>query len=177
MAAAARATPRVVSRESILTNPNRVEFKYDSMEEAFPSVDAGIQPLGTTCLFLIRRPKRRSIGNLILPEDVRSTEYYNTQVGKVIALGPLCFKSTGADGSLKDWPEGPWFKPGDFVRLPKYGGDRFAVSRMVDDVEHDERGVEHAVKVKDDVIFALFRVKDVLGLITGDPLLVRAFLD
>jgi hypothetical protein len=34
----------------------------DAMEEAFPAVDAGIQPFGSRVLIQIRTPKKKSAG-------------------------------------------------------------------------------------------------------------------
>ena len=150
---------------SHLTTSNPVAFDYASIEEAFPAVHAGIKPFGTVGVFQIKCPKRKTKGGILLVDDTQSTEYYNTQVAKVLSLGPSCFKSIDPQtGQLVDWPEGPWFKPGDFVRVPKYGGDRYEVS-IVRDGE------------RENVVIALFKVVNILGLIDGDPLQVRAFLD
>jgi hypothetical protein len=46
------------------------------------------------------------------------------QVGKVIAFGPVCFCNRE---TLVPWPEGAWAEVGDYVRVPKYGGDRWWV--------------------------------------------------
>ena len=185
-----RPTPRDIplsSRDALLTNESQVLFAYDSLEEAFPVVDPGIRPLGTNAIFLIRRPKMKTKGGLHLTPNDRSTEYYNTQVAKVVALGPLCFKTAYRRRDpvtlverdfLEDWPEGPWFKVGDFVRLPKYVGERFMVPWLHEDFETDPAtGRREKRTVKDDVIFAQYTAKDVLGLITGDPLIVKAFYD
>ena len=55
-----------------------------------------------------------------------ATREYNdsiAQFAKVLKLGPLAFKDRS---TAKEWPEGLWVRPGDIVRVPKYGGDRFA---------------------------------------------------
>lgn len=175
--------------ESVLTTPNRVEFDYKSLAEAFPNVDPGMKPCGFVGLFQIRHPKRFTKGGLELIQETRSTEHYNTQVAKVIALGDLAFKSvktipnqTGVIGPerdvLVDWPEGKWFKIGDFVRLPKYGGDRFSVPYMHESEAVDpESGEKYIAQTPDEIIFALFQVKNVMSVITGDPLKIKAFLD
>ena len=46
----------------------------------------------------------------------------NTQLGKIYQLGPIAFRNRDS-GEL--WREGVWARPGDFVRIPKWGGDRF----------------------------------------------------
>lgn len=104
--------------------PLPTRYDYASLEEAFPEVDPGTAPLGSRVLVQIRSPKRRSAGGLFLPEEARETEMWNTQAAKIISLGPVAFKNRD---TLEAWPEGDWAKPGDFVRVPKYGGDRFQV--------------------------------------------------
>lgn len=177
----------VAASGSVLTSPNSTEFAYSSIDEAFPKVAPGMRPCGFVALFQIRIAKGRTKGGIILVDESRSTEYYNTQVAKVVALGPLCFKTAKevpsrnggpAQDVLVDWCEGPWFNVGDFVRLPKYGGDRFAVPyEHVEMVRDPETGQMEKQTIKEDVIFALFKAKDVIGVLTGDPLRVKAFLD
>ena len=63
-------------------------YDYESLEEAFPEVDAGVEPYGTRILVQIRSPKSKTKGGIIVPNDSRETELWNTQVAKVICLGP-----------------------------------------------------------------------------------------
>jgi hypothetical protein len=108
---------------------NTLNFKYASVGQAFPDVDPGCEPLGSTLLVQIRVPLWSS-GGVEIQADARKTELDNTQVARVIALGPLAFHHRDTN---KEWPEGAWCKPGDFVRIPKYQGDRWAVSYTRDD--------------------------------------------
>ena len=131
---------------------------YDSeLEEAFPAVDAGVQPFGSRILVQIRTPKTKSKGGIILTTNTVDTERWNTQVAKVISVGPLAFKNRNTQES---WPEGDWCKPGDFVRVPKYGGDRWEV----------------AINKNDSAMFVIFNDLDIIGQVTGDPLAVKAFI-
>src|SRR3954470_639267 len=81
------------------------------LDEAFPVVNPNYRPFGERVLVQIRSPKRKSAGGIMLPDEVRDTEKWNTQVAKVIALGPTAFKSRT---TLEGWPEGDWCQPGDF---------------------------------------------------------------
>jgi len=99
-------------------------IQYDSLDEAFPTADPGLIPFGTDVLVQIRTPKKRTKGGLYLPEESRDTDLWNMQVAKVIALGPVAFCNRE---TLKPWPEGAWCRIGDYVRVPKYGGDRWWV--------------------------------------------------
>ena len=154
-----------------LSIENTISFSYDSMDEAFPNVDPGEEPLGSLVLLMIRQPKTKA-GSIILDTETRKTEYYNTQVAKVIALGPIAFhnRNTG-----EPWPEGAWAQPGTFVRIPKYVGDRFTVSYLRKDFEIID-GKRREITSRDHVVFCL--IKD-LGLQTRvrDPLTVRAFIE
>ena len=129
----------------------------DAMAEAFPAVDAGVQPFGSRVLVQIRTPRRVTRGGIILSTDTKDTEKWNTQVAKVISLGPLADKNRDTQVL---WPEGQWCQPGDFVRVPKYGGDRWEIPITKDD----------------SAMFVIFNDLDVVGKVTGDPLTVKAFI-
>jgi len=101
---------------------SRSSLAYDTLDQAFPEVDPGLTPFGSKILVQIRTPMRKSRGGIALPEESRETEQWNTQVAKVIRLGPVAFCNRD---TLEEWPEGKWV--GTFVRCPKYGGDRWEV--------------------------------------------------
>ena len=129
----------------------------DALAEAFPAVSAGIQPFGSRVLVQIRTPKRMSTGGIIIDTGSRDTEKWNTQVAKVISHGPVAYRNRN---TLEPWPEGGWAHPGDFVRVPKYGGDRWEVL-----LENGEAA-----------LFVIFNDLDILGKVEGDPLAIRAFI-
>ena len=129
----------------------------NALAEAFPAAEAGIQPFGSRVLVQIRSPKQRTASGIILDTGTKDTEMWNTQVGKVISVGPLAFKNRNTQ---ELWPEGSWCKPGDFVRVAKYGGDRWQVKTANGD----------------DALFVIFNDLDLIGQVTGDPLAVRAFI-
>jgi co-chaperonin GroES (HSP10) len=105
-----------------------------TLEEAFPDVDPNHEPFGSDVLLQIRVAKettgnkiKRDDGTeveLVLPEEVRITIQANTQVAKIVAVGPLAFKNRNTG---QQWPEGAWAGVGDFVKIPKYGGERWEV--------------------------------------------------
>lgn len=136
------------------------EFMQNTTEmaEAFPTVDPHYRPFSYYVLAQIRTPKTKSAGGVILVEDTRETEKWNTQVAKIISLGPVAYKSRT---DLSPWPEGAWVHPGMYVRAPKYGGDRFEVPIP---------GREEKA------LFAVFKDLDLTGEVTGDPLAVLAFI-
>ena len=144
-----------------VTDLPRTRLDYASIEEAFPKADPGITPLGNRVLVQIRSPKRRSAGGLFLPEESRDTEMWNTQAALVISCGEVAFKNRD---TLEPWPEGDWVTPGQFVRVPKYGGDRFQVPVP-------------GSKDNEQALFVLFKDLDMIGRIPVDRVLdVVAFI-
>lgn len=135
-----------------------MEMTYENaLSEAFPAVDAGIEPFGSRVLVQIRTPKQRTSSGIILDTGSKDTEKWNTQVAKVIKVGPLAFKNRD---TMASWPEGSWCAEGDFVRVAKYGGDRWEVSMPNGDT----------------AMFVIFNDLDIIGRVTGDPLAIRAFI-
>ena len=136
---------------------NKVQFEYSGIDEAFPPIDPGVKPFGSRVLCQIRLAKKKTKGGIILTGDTKDTETWNTQVAKVVAVGDLAFKNRNTQ---EPWPEGSWATPGDFVRVPKYGGDKWTV-KIDDDQE---------------VIFVILNDLDLIGVVTGDPLAMKAFV-
>jgi co-chaperonin GroES (HSP10) len=92
------------------------------LDTAFPVVNPGVIPLGARILVQLRTVRERTEGGLIIVQDTRDFNKANTQLGKIVHLGPLSYRNRDT-GEL--WKEGVWARPGDFVRIPKWGGDRF----------------------------------------------------
>jgi co-chaperonin GroES (HSP10) len=132
----------------------------NALAEAFPAVDAGIQPFGSRILVQIRTTQAKTAGGIILTADTLETDKWNTQVAKVIAIGPLAFKNRN---TMESWPEGEWCNEGDFVRVGKYGGDRWEAP--IPDAPHGEAAM-----------FVIFNDLDIIGRVEGDPLKVKAFI-
>lgn len=133
--------------------------KYETeLEWAFPKVDPGVQPLGGRVLLQIRRIKKRSSGGLLIIEETKETEKYNTQIARLVAVGPLAFRKKD---TLEPWPEKSWAEVGDFVRCPRWGGDRFEV--VIDGEEEP-------------ALFVITNDFELIAKVTGDPLRVRAYL-
>jgi len=142
----------------------RISLDYDSLEQAFPEVDPGLVPFGSRILVQKRSPRKVTKGGIIVPDDTQETEFWNTQVAKVTMLGPVAFKNRD---TLEAWPEGDWCKVGAYVRVPKYGGDKWMVD--ISDSVRQATGVEQAC-------FVLYNDLDIIGEITCNPLDVIAYL-
>lgn len=147
-----------VSKPLLAEVPKGSMLDYGSIEDAFPNVKPGIRPFGDKVLVQIRTPMKRTKGGLFVPEEVRDTEQWNTQVAKVIQIGPVAFCNRD---TLQPWPEGAWVKPGMFVRVPLYGGDRWEVQ---------------VPGSPDPALFVLFRDIDLVGEVEGDPLEVVSYI-
>lgn len=148
----------------MVASVHRLQLAYDSIEQAFPEVDPGLVPFGSRILVQKRSPRTVTRGGIIVPDETQETEFWNTQVAKVITLGPVAFSDRG---TLEVWPEGKWCEPGIYVRVPKYGGDTWFVD-LPDEVRQ-ATGVEKAC-------FVLFNDLDLIGQITCDPMDVIAYL-
>ena len=133
-----------------------IDLSHATADESFPAVDPGILPLGSRIMVQIRRARAQTKSGIFIPEDVRKTEASNTQVSKVIGVGSLAFKNRN---TMELWPEGAWCQIGDYVRTPKYGGDRWTVRFGEEEIE-----------------FVIYNDLDVIGKITGDPTKIRAFI-
>lgn len=133
-------------------------FDYESIAEAFPEVNPGVVPFGDRVLVQIRTPKGKSAGGIILVEEAQETELWNTQIAKVIALAPGAFRN---QDTLEIWKEGEWCKPGDFVRVGKWGGDRWQVP---------------IPGTRDKALFVIVKDLDIIGGVTVDPLSIVAYV-
>lgn len=133
------------------------QYAYASLEEAFPVAAPGCKPVGSRVLVQIRSPKKKTAGGIILTDDTQDTEMWNSQVARVVEIGAVAFKNRE---TLAPWPEGDWCRVGDYVRVPKYGGDKWVVP--------SEDG--------NAAVFQIIRDLDVIGAVTGDPLAVIAYI-
>lgn len=129
-----------------------------TLDEMFPTVDPEFTPFGHRVVVQIRRVVNKTASGIILSTGTKETEAYNGQVAKLISVGPLAFKkrTTG-----EEWPEGVWAKPGDFVKVPRWGGDRWTVD-LKDGLEP--------------VMLAILSDADLIGAYTGDVRKVRSHL-
>ena len=136
---------------------SNASLAFKTIDEAFPKIDPAHLPLGSRVMVQIRKAVTKTKVGILLTDYSTKTEHDNTQVAKLIAVGPLAFKNRDTG---QEWPEGEWAKVGEFVRCPKYGGDRWEVK--------DATG--------DPVVCAIFLDTDLIAKVTADPRLIRAFI-
>ena len=95
---------------------------------------------------------------IILVDETKENEKWQNMIGKVIAVGPLAFKNRD---TMASWPEGSWAEIGDFVRVPKWGGDRWERTIAGDDSP---------------VLFMTINDHELISRVTDDPLSFNVFI-
>ena len=134
----------------------------DEMAWAFPNVDPGMEPYGGRVIVQLRRIKKKVTGSgIILVEETKENEKWNNMIGKVISMGPLAFKNRD---TMQPWPEGTWASVGDYVRVPKWGGDRWEI-RVPDEDDREEP-----------VLFMTLNDHELIAKVTGNPLSFKAYI-
>ena len=129
---------------------------------AFPDVSPGQAPFGGRVVVQLRRIKRTATGSrIILVAETKETEKWQNMIGKVVAIGPLAFKSRE---TMASWPEGSWAQVGDYVRVPKWGGDRW------------ERNVPEEEGNEEPVLFMTLNDHELIAKVTDDPLSFKAYV-
>jgi co-chaperonin GroES (HSP10) len=95
---------------------------------------------------------------IILVQETKETEKWNNMVARVIEIGPLAFRKRD---TMEPWPEGSWCVVGDYIRVPKWGGDRWEV---------EVKGEEEKA------LFMILNDHEVIAKVTCNPLEMKAFL-
>ena len=126
--------------------------------ELFPVVDPEFRPFGHRVLVQVRRVVNKTASGIILSTGAKQEEHYNGQTAKIIDMGPLAFRMRNTGEA---WPGGVWGAIGDYVKVPRWGGDRWTVEL--------QDGFEP-------VMFLTLADSDILGAYTGDIRKVRSHL-
>jgi co-chaperonin GroES (HSP10) len=110
----------------------------------------------------LRRTKKKTTGSgIILVEETKEAEKWNNMVAKVIEIGPLAFKNRD---TMQGWPEGSWVVAGDYIRVPKWGGDRWEVKVPEEDT------------LEDPALFMILNDHEIIAKVTCSPLEMRSFI-
>ena len=136
--------------------PDEQELKW-----AFPEVSAGQKPFGGRVVVQLRRIKKTTASKIILVAETKETEKWQNMIGRVVEVGPLAFKNRD---TMNPWPEGSWAQVGDYVRVPKWGGDRW------------EREVPNEEGNEDPVLFMTINDHELIAKVTDDPLSFKAYV-
>lgn len=127
---------------------------------AFPEVNPGQAPFGGRVIVQLRRIKKKA-GRIIIVDETKENEKWNNMIGRVVSIGPLAFKNRE---TMTSWPEGSWAQVGDFVRVPRWGGDRW--ERKAPDTDDGE----------DPVLFMTLNDHELIARVTDDPLSFKAYV-
>jgi co-chaperonin GroES (HSP10) len=146
---------KIVAFEATNDTPNPQELAW-----AFPNVNAGMEPLGGRLIVQLRRIKKKA-GMIIIVDETKENEKWNNMIGKVVALGPLAYKNRD---TMQSWPEGSWAQVGDFVRVPRWGGDRWEIKDPANDASEDP------------VLFMTINDHEVIAKVTSNPLSFKAYV-
>ena len=136
--------------------PDEQELKW-----AFPDVSPGQKPFGGRVVVQLRRIKKTTASKIILVAETKETEKWQNMIGRVVEIGPLAFKNRE---TMESWPEGSWASVGDYVRVPKWGGDRW------------EREVPNEEGNEDPVLFMTINDHELIVRVTDDPLSFKAYV-
>jgi co-chaperonin GroES (HSP10) len=119
-----------------------------------------MQPFGGRVIVQLRRIKKKT-GRIVLVEETKENEKWNNMIGKVVTVGPLAYKNRD---TMQSWPEGSWAQVGDFVRVPKWGGDRWEI-KDPSDAENE-----------DPVLFMTLNDHELIAKVTSNPLSFKAYV-
>jgi co-chaperonin GroES (HSP10) len=141
------------------------EYTHESLDDAFPAVDPGVIPVGGRVLIQLRQVKKTATGSrIILVAETKDTERHQNMIGKVVGMGALAFKKRD---TMEAWPEGAWVGVGDYVRVPRWSGDRFTVQIPKTDAEIYD----------DEVTFVIMNDHEIWGRVTPENVLkIKAFV-
>ena len=146
----------IVAFEMTDDKPDPAELDW-----AFPGVKPGMEPFGGRVVVQLRRIKKKTAGKIILVEETKENEKWNNMIGKIVAMGPLAFKNRD---TMQPWPEGTWAQVGDYVRVPKWGGDRWEI-RVPGEDDHE-----------DPVLFMTLNDHELIAKVTSNPLSFKAYV-
>ena len=127
-----------------------------TLDEMFPALDPEFKPFGSRVVVQLRRVVSKTASGIILAKDTKETEAYNSTIAKLVAVGPLAFKNRSSGES---WAEGQWAEVGDYVKVSRWGGERWSVD-LNDGLEP--------------VMLAILGDHELIGAYTGDVRKVRA---
>ena len=130
------------------------------IEWSFPKVSPGMAPFGGRVIIQLKRSKKKT-ERIVLVEETKENEKWNNMIGQVVSIGPLAFKNRD---TMQSWPEGSWAQVGDYVRVPKWGGDRWEIK------------VPNADRDEDPVLFMTLNDHELIAKVTGNPLSFKTYV-
>lgn len=137
----------------------------DKLAYAFPDVAPPYVPTGKNILVQLRTPGAFKVlpngKKFYYTDETQDFIKYNIQTAVVRCLGPVAFRHRL---EMTPFPEGEWAVPGEFVRVPKFGGDRVGVPL-------EEEGTTTRA-----AYFLMINDTDITGRVYGDPLELQGII-
>lgn len=131
--------------------------EQEALASAFPPVNPGFIPNGNRVLVQLRSAVTVTKGGIHLTGESIDAQLYEEQIGRVVAMGGATFRNPA---NMEPWAEGEWFSVGDYVRVPKFGGDK---TWTIQDGNQK-------------TLFVVFRDYDIIGTIFGNPLDIKGYI-
>lgn len=97
---------------------SNVQFEIVSDEIAAEDIP---QPVGWRILVEPIRVEEKTTGGIVLPGQAIEAKEHLRYIGKVIAMGPLCYKHSKFEGCE------PWCAVGDWIAYGQYTGHEIRV--------------------------------------------------
>jgi len=110
------------------------------------------KPMLNDCLIAKARPSEK-VGSILLPERTKDEDATLSQIGKIMAVGPLFYQL----GSARNVPEADRPKVGDYVYYGAYIGNRVALRNMPDSLFI--LIADHEIKMRIDSLEAVSNLK------------------
>lgn len=101
----------------------------EQMAMRFPSGPVHFTPINCQVLLQDRSGRSKTKGGILLTDTQQDYDSRVEFIAKVIAIGPLVFWHELSGEYL---PGAPWFKPGNFVLVPKHSSTRYRHDRDAD---------------------------------------------
>ena len=109
----------------MVTTVSEVSFVKPNIEAELP-----LKPIGWRVLIRPYEPPKASDGGIIYGGDSLESEEHLTYVGKIVAMGNLCYKAVTRSGiNLADVDPKP--KVGDWIIYGTYGGQKVVMKNGV----------------------------------------------
>ena len=97
---------------------NVAQLKQETQNPDWP------MPAGWRILVDPAKPKSVSDGGIIFAEETQVAQEHMNYVGRVVAMGPLCYKHSKFEGGA------PWCKVGDWIAYGQYSGQTVTVKNQ-----------------------------------------------
>lgn len=122
----------------------------------FPEIVPKVLPTGARILCQLMSMPTTTASGIVLAPETKETDRWNCQVARILAIGPLAFCNRE---TAMPWKEGMWAEPGDFVIVPRWGGNR------------------RTVKVNDEPIyFVTVNDHEIIERVYGNPLQLETYI-